>query len=102
MKNQPRGLRGYLGVPGGLERTCLTAKKYTHIIQKVGSLVDNADNRFLITLQIASRAKRRRYENVENTAGKPLGIVEQLCKLTRLSWCLQKATRSLNQSFGQC
>jgi DNA-directed RNA polymerase subunit omega len=38
----------------------------THIIYRAQELVDAASNRYRITVQVANRAKRRRYEEMEN------------------------------------
>lgn len=40
-------------------------KTFTNIIYKTEELIDASSNRYKITLQVANRAKRRHYEDVE-------------------------------------
>jgi DNA-directed RNA polymerase subunit omega len=40
-------------------------KTFTNIIYKTEELIDASSNRYKITLQVANRAKRRHYEDME-------------------------------------
>ena len=60
----------------------------THIVYRTQELLEAASNRYRITVQVAKRAKRRRYEEMENmeeTTMKPTvrAIVEMSDELTQ-------------------
>ncbi|MBO9997957.1 MAG: DNA-directed RNA polymerase subunit omega [Cyanobacteria bacterium SID2] len=60
----------------------------THLMRRAEELVDAASNRYRITVQVANRAKRRRYEdfdNLEEAGMKPIvrAIVEMSDELTQ-------------------
>lgn len=38
----------------------------THLMRRAEDLIQNASNRYRITVQVANRAKRRRYEEFES------------------------------------
>ena len=60
----------------------------THIVYRTQELLEAASNRYRITVQVAKRAKRRRYEEMESleeTTMKPTvrAIVEMSDELTQ-------------------
>lgn len=60
----------------------------THIMHRAEELIDAASNRYRITVQVANRAKRRRYEdfdNVDDPMMKPVirAIIEMSDELTQ-------------------
>jgi DNA-directed RNA polymerase subunit omega len=59
----------------------------THLMRRAEDLISAASNRYRITVQVANRAKRRRYEdfdNIEDPMMKPImrAIIEMSDELT--------------------
>jgi DNA-directed RNA polymerase subunit omega len=59
----------------------------THLMRRAEDLINAASNRYRITVQVANRAKRRRYEdfdNIEDPMMKPImrAIIEMSDELT--------------------
>ena len=67
--------------------------KYSHLKQqqinyKIEELLDAASNRYKVTIQIANRAKRRKYEDIDiidDTLNKPIirAILEMVDEITQ-------------------
>jgi DNA-directed RNA polymerase subunit omega len=62
--------------------------KYNEIIYKTEELLNTAKNRYTITVQIANRAKRRKYEDIdiiEDPSMKPIirAILEMADEITQ-------------------
>ena len=65
-----------------------SASNSNEIAYKTEALLEAADNRFLITIKVANRAKRRKYENIdilEESSIKPIirAILEMVDEITQ-------------------
>nr|YP_010865324.1 DNA-directed RNA polymerase omega chain [Campylaephora boydenii]WGT74194.1 DNA-directed RNA polymerase omega chain [Campylaephora boydenii] len=62
--------------------------KQTQINYKIEELLDTANNRYKVTIQVANRAKRRKYEDIDiidDTLNKPIvrAILEMVDEITQ-------------------